>query len=146
MRAEDLVDDVRVVVHLLVHHEPQDTHLRRTPVVQLDRTLDVLLFVTERVPVLLERVDHGHVPWEGALLLVHDLVQSTRHSTYYLNALYIIQVNISTRSALDISEVHMFDSVHQVTAEEMVSFESSLEDISQNRLVSLATLMAAIQH
>ena len=37
--AEKGVDDVRVVVELLVHHQGQDAHLGGSAVVQLDRQL-----------------------------------------------------------------------------------------------------------
>lgn len=37
--AQQGVDDVRVVVELLVHHQSEDTHLGSTAVVQLDREL-----------------------------------------------------------------------------------------------------------
>lgn len=73
MRPEDLVDDVRSVVDLLVHHEREDTHLGGAAVVKLDCALYVFLFLRPRLPLLLERVDERHVSGEGVWLLVHHL-------------------------------------------------------------------------
>eukprot|EP00307_Rebecca_sp_RCC1486_P007571 CAMPEP_0119434010 /NCGR_PEP_ID=MMETSP1335-20130426/50449_1 /TAXON_ID=259385 /ORGANISM="Chrysoculter rhomboideus, Strain RCC1486" /LENGTH=206 /DNA_ID=CAMNT_0007459861 /DNA_START=518 /DNA_END=1134 /DNA_ORIENTATION=- len=49
-RAEERVDDVRVAVELLVHHEREDAHLRGAPVVELDRALELLRLGRELVP------------------------------------------------------------------------------------------------
>eukprot|EP00307_Rebecca_sp_RCC1486_P014930 CAMPEP_0119405622 /NCGR_PEP_ID=MMETSP1335-20130426/217_1 /TAXON_ID=259385 /ORGANISM="Chrysoculter rhomboideus, Strain RCC1486" /LENGTH=134 /DNA_ID=CAMNT_0007429641 /DNA_START=134 /DNA_END=535 /DNA_ORIENTATION=+ len=48
--AEDRVDDVRVAIELLVHHERQDAHLRCAALVKLDRALLDLGLLGERVP------------------------------------------------------------------------------------------------
>ncbi|CAN0487857.1 unnamed protein product, partial [Ectocarpus sp. 8 AP-2014] len=48
-RAEEVVDHVRLVVQLLVHHQSQDAHLCRAPVVQLDRALRRLGLLRHRV-------------------------------------------------------------------------------------------------
>lgn len=73
VRPEDLVNDVRSVVDLLMHHEREDSHLGSAAVVKLDCTLNALLFLRPRLPLLLEGVDHRHVPGEGVRLLVHHL-------------------------------------------------------------------------
>mmetsp|Transcript_28385 Transcript_28385/g.72062 ORF Transcript_28385/g.72062 Transcript_28385/m.72062 type:complete len:213 (+) Transcript_28385:113-751(+) len=54
-RAEERVDDVRVAVELLVHHEREDAHLRRAAVVELDSALGELGLLVERVPAEVER-------------------------------------------------------------------------------------------
>ncbi|CAN0015088.1 unnamed protein product, partial [Ectocarpus sp. 6 AP-2014] len=48
-RAQEVVDHVRLVVQLLVHHQGQDAHLCRAPVVQLDRALRRLGLLRHRV-------------------------------------------------------------------------------------------------
>lgn len=48
--AEDVVDDVGVVVQALVHHETEDSHLGRAAVVELDATLLQLGLLVESIP------------------------------------------------------------------------------------------------
>lgn len=54
---EKVVDNVWLAGHLLVVHHGQDSHLRGTSVVKLDRALLKLGFLREALPLLLEWVD-----------------------------------------------------------------------------------------
>ncbi|CAN0053431.1 unnamed protein product, partial [Ectocarpus fasciculatus] len=71
-RAEEVVDDVRLVVELLVHHEAEDAHLGGAAVVELDRALGGLGLLGHGVPRRSEGVAAvGEVTGEGALHVLH---------------------------------------------------------------------------
>ncbi|CAM9091393.1 unnamed protein product, partial [Ectocarpus sp. 6 AP-2014] len=71
-RADEVVDDVGLVVELLVHHEGEDAHLCRAAVVELDRALRRLGLLRHGVPRGPERVAAvREVSGEGALHVLH---------------------------------------------------------------------------